>query len=164
MKIRNYTNWGTDILAEVGEHKIRINGGEVSFSFLSIENNYVLVKIDEKPYKVYINKDKSVFDIYTQGVYFRLRLKNKITEYQEKIAEAEKKGGREHHVISPMPGLVTKIVRQKGDQVQAGDTVLFLEAMKMENAIKCFYSGVIEDIYVEENKNIEKGIPLFAVK
>lgn len=164
MMTKKYSNGVYEILAEVGESKISVNGVEVSFELLGGEDNYIFVKIDEKPYKVYLNKDKSVFDIYTQGVYFRLRLKNKITEYQEKIAEAEKKGGREHHVISPMPGLVTKIVRQKGDQVQAGETVLFLEAMKMENAIKCHYSGVIEEIYVEENKNIEKGAPLFAVK
>lgn len=164
MKIKKYNLGESDFLTEVSDNKLRLSGKEFSISLLSVEDSYILVKIDEKPYKVYINKDKSVFDIYTQGVYFRLRLKNKITEYQEKIAEAEKKSGREHHVVSPMPGLVTKIVRQKGDQVQAGDTVLFLEAMKMENAIKCFYSGVIEEIYVEENKNIEKGTPLFAVK
>lgn len=164
MKTKKYHDGTSVIEIEASEDKLRLNGREFSFSVLTVENTYAIVKIDQKPYKVYLNNEKSVFDIYTQGVYFRLRIKNKITEYLEKIAEAEKKSGREHHVVSPMPGLVTKIVRQKGENVQAGDTILFLEAMKMENAIKCFYSGVIEEIYVEENKNIEKGAPLFAVK
>ena len=63
-----------------------------------------------------------------------------------------------------MPGLVVKIIKRIGDKIIRGDTVMILEAMKMENEIKSNVEGILSDIYVEEGKPIEKYIPLFRIK
>jgi len=55
-------------------------------------------------------------------------------------------------------------VRKKvGEQVELGESVIILEAMKMENDLKSPASGIIENIYVTEGSAVEKGVILFSI-
>ena len=63
-----------------------------------------------------------------------------------------------------MPGLVLKILKSVGENISKGETVMILEAMKMENEIKSTYDGTITEILVSEGKPVEKYIPLFSLK
>lgn len=60
-------------------------------------------------------------------------------------------------VAAPMPGLVLTIKTREGDTVQAGQTLLIMEAMKMENAITAAYSGTVAKIYVREGDSVSEG-------
>jgi biotin carboxyl carrier protein len=60
-------------------------------------------------------------------------------------------------IISPMPGLVLKILAAEGETVEEGQAVLILEAMKMENVLNAPVSGVVNQIHAEEGKNVDKG-------
>ncbi len=153
------------------KYRISLEGDEVSignksikFEFSEVSRNLCYIFIDEKPYRVYLNNSKSVFDIYVNGIYFRLRFINKLSEFLQNSENANSAGKKEYYVKAPMPGLVTKILKKNGDEVSAGETVLFLEAMKMENAIKSAHHGILHELNVEENINIEKGTTLFIVK
>ena len=59
-----------------------------------------------------------------------------------------------------MPGKIIAIKVSKGQQVAAGDTVLILEAMKMEQEIKSSISGTVSEIPVSENDTVKKDQPL----
>jgi biotin carboxyl carrier protein len=59
-----------------------------------------------------------------------------------------------------MPGKILAIKVSKGQQVKAGDTVLILEAMKMEQEIKSSISGIVSEISVSENDTVKKDQPL----
>ena len=67
-------------------------------------------------------------------------------------------------VKSPMPGLVLKINRSIGDKVSKVETVLILEAMKMENEIKSSVDGILFELNIEQGKAIEKNKILFSIK
>jgi biotin carboxyl carrier protein len=56
-----------------------------------------------------------------------------------------------------MPGLILDIYVQEKQQVQKGDVLLILEAMKMENAIKSAADGVIKSIKVSKRQSVEKN-------
>jgi len=62
-----------------------------------------------------------------------------------------------NELYAPMPGLILSVKFSNGDKVQKGDTILILEAMKMENLIKSQITGVIKNIYVKEGETIEKN-------
>jgi biotin carboxyl carrier protein len=70
-----------------------------------------------------------------------------------------------HHldVIAPMPGLILKIRKNIGDKIEQGESVIILEAMKMENDLKASTSGIIENIFVSEGSAVEKGTVLFSI-
>ena len=67
-------------------------------------------------------------------------------------------------VVAPMPGTVIKIVKNAGDEVKAGELVLILEAMKMENEISAPVSGTIASINCTAGGTVNGGDVLFEVK
>jgi glutaconyl-CoA decarboxylase len=73
-------------------------------------------------------------------------------------------GGKgEGGIVAPMPGLVIAIKTREGDTVTAGQPLLVMEAMKMENAITTPYSGTVAKIYVREGDTIGEGDLLIEV-
>lgn len=61
------------------------------------------------------------------------------------------------HIKAPMPGLVLKISVEVGQEVSKGDTLLILEAMKMENVVKAPNDGKIKLIKVKAGDALNKG-------
>ena len=62
-----------------------------------------------------------------------------------------------------MPGNVTKILVNVGDEVQEGDTLLMLEAMKMESPIYAVKSGTVDSIEVKTGDNVAAGQVLLHI-
>ena len=67
-------------------------------------------------------------------------------------------------VVSPMPGTILKVNAAAGQAVKAGDSVLILEAMKMENDITAPKDGVIKSIIVAQGQTVAKDDILFEVE
>jgi len=64
------------------------------------------------------------------------------------------KATADNHVTSPMPGRITAIRVNTGDTVEAGDVLLVVEAMKMENPVHAPVSGTIGTIHIHEGDNV----------
>ena len=62
-----------------------------------------------------------------------------------------------NEVKAPMPGMVLKILVTEGDQVNKGDALLVLEAMKMENIIKSPADGLVKKINAVQGTAVEKN-------
>ncbi|PCJ81909.1 MAG: acetyl-CoA carboxylase biotin carboxyl carrier protein subunit [Bacteroidetes bacterium] len=65
-------------------------------------------------------------------------------------------------LCAPMPGKVLSVLVEAGQSVEAGDSLLVLEAMKMENVIKAAFSAIIEDVPAKSGMAVEKGELLVA--
>ncbi|MDX2002592.1 MAG: biotin carboxylase N-terminal domain-containing protein [Chitinophagales bacterium] len=81
-----------------------------------------------------------------------------IPRFPESVAESIKGA-----YTAPMPGQVVKVLVQPGDQVKAGDGLLVLISMKMENTIEAFEEGVVEEVYVEEAGFVEADSLLLKI-
>ena len=66
-------------------------------------------------------------------------------------------------VKAPLPGTVTDIKVQVGQQVNVGDTVLVLEAMKMQNNIESEYAGQVTSITVKQGETVMEGAVLLTI-
>lgn len=62
------------------------------------------------------------------------------------------------------PGKILDIMVKEGDAVKAGQPVILLEAMKMENELASPASGVVSQIHVEKNAPVESGQPLLTIQ
>jgi biotin carboxyl carrier protein len=58
-------------------------------------------------------------------------------------------------IESPMPGTIWKLLVKEGDTIKRGDSVLILEAMKMENNIASEYNGTVKRIFVKEGSFVK---------
>ncbi len=66
-------------------------------------------------------------------------------------------------VTSPMPGTILKVLVGEGEPVNQGQTVMILEAMKMENEITSPKAGVIKKIYAVQGSTVQGGSQLFEM-
>ncbi|MBI1814424.1 MAG: acetyl-CoA carboxylase biotin carboxyl carrier protein subunit [Deltaproteobacteria bacterium] len=67
-------------------------------------------------------------------------------------------------IIAPMPGKVLQVLVKAGDQVAAGDGLLILEAMKMENRLVAEAAGTVTDVRVTEGAMVDGGQVLVVMR
>ena len=72
-------------------------------------------------------------------------------------------GGGDAAITSVMPGVVKEVLVATGDAVEAGQPLLILEAMKMENEIRAPRAGTVEQIHAEAGQAVEKGATLVTL-
>lgn len=65
-----------------------------------------------------------------------------------------------NEVVAPLPGLILSVLVKEGEQVSAGQTLLKMEAMKMENEIKAHRSGTVAGVLVKEGDSVLENAPL----
>jgi biotin carboxyl carrier protein len=73
-------------------------------------------------------------------------------------------GGAAGELKTQMPGKIVKVMVKEGDTVEKGQTLIILEAMKMENEIKCGVDGVVKTIHVKEGDALEQGVLMMEVE
>ena len=96
----------------------------------------------------------------------KLKLNHRVFEVKRKYALLDlisqmgldkKKVKKLKELSSPMPGRVLKIMVKIVDQINIGDSLLSLEAMKMENILKSDGEGVVKEIFISEQQVVDKG-------
>jgi len=70
----------------------------------------------------------------------------------------------EKTIVAPMPGLVVRVDVEVGQQVKAGQGVVVVEAMKMENELKAPGDGTIVEIRAQPGTTVEKGAVLLVLE
>ncbi|MDI9866923.1 acetyl-CoA carboxylase biotin carboxyl carrier protein subunit [Flectobacillus longus] len=89
--------------------------------------------------------------VYTVGV------KDRFDILLDQLGMSNAASSKVNDLKAPMPGLVVDIKVSVGDSVQKGDTLLILEAMKMENVLKATGDGKVKSIKVAARENVEKN-------
>ncbi len=79
-------------------------------------------------------------------------------------ARAEASSGKTFEVTAPMPGTIVKILVEEGDQVEPGDTILVLEAMKMETEVKTDRAGTVASIPVKASQSVASFETLAVIR
>jgi len=154
-----------EIELKPGSGSATINGDEVSFEFIQQLQGRKLLRAGTKLYRidnVTVNGQQVSFSI--DGKWFNTEVKN------DRELLLERLGFKSHTEISvgslnaPMPGKILNLLVSVNDQVELGQPVAILEAMKMENELKAPCSGTISEILVSENDSVEKNQPLIEIE
>ena len=67
------------------------------------------------------------------------------------------------NIIAPLPGTIVEVLVQPGDEIQEGQAIVILEAMKMENEIQAEYSGKVISVNVAEGDKVGIGAELVTI-
>ena len=135
--------------------------------------------IDGKEYKVEIGDIvDNVADVTVNGEAFKVEMEPEAEPEKKKVvlgnptAESSDDSSAtptanvntDNAVKAPLPGVITSIEVQVGQQVNAGDTVVVLEAMKMANNIEAEKSGTVTAICVKQGENVMEDAPLVVIE
>ncbi len=127
-----------------------------SYSYLSPAGKSHRVEVE------HVDLRSRLLTLKVDGRRHRLALRNPLDQLIETLGmEAEPKPVLTE-VRAPMPGLVLRVAVEDGQEVAPGDTLLVLEAMKMENAIKASAAGRVKQVAVRSGDAVEKGALLIA--
>jgi biotin carboxyl carrier protein len=73
-------------------------------------------------------------------------------------------GARAHQtLVAPLPGKITHVAVTAGDAVNAGDPLLVIEAMKMENELRASAPGIIAEVHVQAGQTVNAGDVLVVI-
>ena len=84
----------------------------------------------------------------------------KIVPRFKSIGQEDQDGG----LVAPMPGKVIDLKVKAGSKIKKGETLVVLEAMKMEHTIKATEDGVISELFIDHNDQVENGALLMVIK
>lgn len=101
--------------------------------------------------------EKKKFEIRVNGTIYTVAVKDRFDELLKKLGMEGASANKVNSIKSPMPGLVLKIMVAEGQEIKQGDSVLILEAMKMENIIKSPGIGKVKAIKVNVKDAVEKN-------
>ncbi len=117
-----------------------------------LENNKVMVAevinkdFDSKNYTIRVNSNN-----------YTVKIENQLDQLIKELGFSIGSSKKLNDIKAPMPGIIIGIEIKKGDQIKEGDTLLVLEAMKMENAILCPKDATVKSVLINTGDTVEKN-------
>jgi biotin carboxyl carrier protein len=105
---------------------------------------------------------EQAFEVEIAGLPYAVRLRDERQQRLASLAGAVREHG-EARVVAPMPGLVSAILAEVGQRVERGQTVVVLEAMKMENDLGAPRAGVVLAIRAGKGQTVTQGQVLAVI-
>lgn len=138
----------------------KMNGEDVNFDLIEVHDGTFHLLLNHKSYNMEVvdfNAEEKSVTVKVNGTKYPLLVKDKFDLLLEKMGLEDLATTKITEVKAPMPGLVLDILVEPGKEIKKGDTVLVLEAMKMENTIKSPTEGTVKSIAVEVGNAVEKN-------
>ena len=126
------------------------------------QNGLLSIIINGRSYQVDIHTDKDAHEVLIEGEHFEFELFDERKALLKKSAAMGAEGVQE--IKSSMPGKIVKLLTAEGDEVEQGQGLVVVEAMKMENEIKSPKGGVVKRIGVKEGEAVVAGALLIVVE
>ena len=145
---------------DISDNGFMVNGNAVAWDVNKIQEGYYHILMNDKSYNAeVVDMDVAAkrFTIKVNGKHYPVILQDKFDVLLEKMGMNSNAGAKVNNVRAPMPGLIIELKVKDGDLVKAGDTLLILEAMKMENIIKAPGDATVKAVKVSMGEGVEKN-------
>ncbi len=143
-------------LTDPSRYTVEVDGQALEVIAPMGEDQYLLewALVDKQPYEIVL--DKNLTWIHTWSGRHTLE----IHDLESSVRRAPSGDAR---VKAPIPGLITKVMVEEGAQIEAGQSLIVLEAMKMENEIRATRSGVVINLRARPGQVVGMGELLLEI-
>lgn len=152
------------IVDVIDDRHVELNGKIYEVDFSSIGGQPVFsMLVDGRSHEAYIYPAEEDWQVLLRGRLYPAQVED---ERERRLRQSSGGGAMERgefQLKAPMPGLVVAIPVSEGQEVQAGDVLLVLESMKMQNELKSPRSGVVTRTRVEVGERVEQRQVLLSV-
>lgn len=141
---------GPSVMVTVGERRITVDRRVITPTSSSL-------LIDGSQFEVSVRATgESTYRVASAGSEAEMEVLDPLADLAKSAHRGLEQGGA-HVVRAYMPGRVVTLLVEEGDEVEAGQGILVLEAMKMENEIQAEHAGTINRIMVEAGQPVDGG-------
>ena len=125
-----------------------------------------MVKLGTHVYRVVVEKrsGKGRYALWVDGYRFEVDALDERTRSIRDLSAANAAPTGPAPVLAPMPGLIVRVNVSAGDVVEAGQGIIVMEAMKMENELRATSSGTVKSVEVAPGTAVEKGMLLVSLE
>ena len=130
------------------------------FDFVKENDGQFHILKNNKAYRAEVVKTdfaKKMFTIKVNDTPYEIKIEDRFDQLVNQLGLSVVNTQKVSDVKAPMPGLVLGVSVDVGQEVQKGDGLLILEAMKMENVIKSIGEGTVKAIHIKQGEAVDKG-------
>ena len=140
-----------------GSLVLAINGKERQLKIVSFNSDQIEFFLENKFYTIrLVEAASSHIKFVINGQQVTVKKHSKLTEILEKSLALIDKGSGENRLSSQIPGRVVSVLVKIGAEVKKGDSVVILESMKMQVAVKAHKDGLIKEIRAKEGSTVAR--------
>ncbi len=155
-----------DVQMEIEENSLRAELGDqtIEADWVELRPGVYSILLDGRSFEAHLEPDEtesSCYRVLVDGNLFRVGIADPRVRRTRSFFTAPAEGKRE--IRAPMPGKIARVLVEKGQAVEAGEGLVVIEAMKMQNEIPAPHSGQVSEISVAEGDKVETGEKLLAV-
>ena len=145
--------------------KFKINGTDYNVDINEVEGQEIKLDVNGTPYVVTVDKEMRAQKPRTTIVSSSLapRVAAAAGDVQRASAPNPNSAAGGTKVATPLPGTILDVFVNVGDQVKAGQRVVLLEAMKMENNIEADTDGTVTSVNVRKGDSVLEGDTLIVI-
>lgn len=154
---------GKRVTVDLGPGGIEVDGVTVTAWIEEVEGTPIyLLQVGGTLHRLAVQrgKERGQYSIWSDGYRFEAEALDERRRAIRDMAGSGSANAGPAPLMAPMPGLVVRINVKIGDQVQAGQPLVVMEAMKMENELRSTSSGVVQSIHAQPGAAVEKGTVL----
>jgi len=140
---------------------LRLDGREVAADAVEVASGTYSILLGGRSLEVRVQPAADGLEVHVGGEAFRAQVLDPRT-WQAKRGGALEAEGRQQ-IVAPMPGKIVRVLVAAGDAVEAGQGLLVVEAMKMQNEIRSPKTGKVEHLLVAEGQAVNAGEVLAVV-
>ncbi len=151
---------GSEYNVSVKDNQFYLNDQRIDIDIKDINQNEYHIIVEDQSISAKIldlDQKNNLLKLKIGDHTFECSVKDVRDQFRHFIQMANPSEAQTKAVISPMPGLIQKILVKEGDEIKKNTPLIILNAMKMENVIKASEDGKIERIDVKEEQQVEKG-------
>ncbi|RZK20534.1 MAG: biotin/lipoyl-binding protein [Pedobacter sp.] len=152
---------------EIDKKRLTLNGDEIILDLIALNGDMSNVIYKHKSYNtevVSFDRADKTCKIKVNGTVYGISVEDQFDQLLKQMGLANLTANKIAEIKAPMPGLVLSVVATENTEVKKGDSLLILEAMKMENILKSPADGVIQKILVAKGDKVEKNQILIQFK
>lgn len=146
-------------------YTLKINGNDYKVDINEVEGQEIKLEVNGKPYTVTVDQELNAHKTRTTVINDRPIPRVSAAHGDVQRASAPKPGSAAGgtKVSTPLPGTILDVFVNVGDAVKAGQTVVLLEAMKMENNIEADTAGTVKEVKVRKGDSVLEGDVLVVI-
>jgi biotin carboxyl carrier protein len=146
-----------------GGFKVTIGGKTHELDALAPEPGTLSLLLGAESYSVEIQEQQDELLVSMRDLHLRIDLVDERKRRQRAAAGSLTVEGRQV-ITAPMPGKVVKVLVRVGEEVQEGQGLIVVEAMKMENELKSPKAGKVVELLAQEGSTVENNAKLVVVE